>query len=224
MGIGIGIGIGISMNAQVAALPAPIFRASAILVGGSANTASPVKPTGTVENDILLYVLYREIAANDTVTWPTGFTQIGALGDTGGTPDIQYNLAWKRAGGSEPASYAASWLTVGWREALVLCYSGCVQSGNPHNVAGVVTSNGAVNGQLVLPEITTTISNALLVALAISAGAGAYTQPTGMTEDRDSQQFGAASQIIANAGATGSRTWTRSLGAYQIGQLVALRP
>lgn len=205
----------------------PAFRDSTAQngAGGNATTATCNQPTGTAENDILIFVLYRERdTPTEDVTWPTDFTEFGEALEAGPNPDMVMSVAWKRAGGSEPADYTASWASSSYREARLAAFSGCKTSDSPFNVAGSVTSNAANQTNLVLPQVTTTVDECLLVAAAVAFGGVSYTEPVTMSQRIDANVFGLCDEDFASAGATGTRTYARNANSYQLGILFALEP
>ena len=99
----------------------------------------------------------------------------------------------------------------------------------------VDTSSGKANSSsasITAPSLTTGGPNEMLVGLFGAKGPVTITPPAGMTEraERSLNISGekvsdeAADSVLSASGSTGNRVATASAAAYNIGQLVALRP
>lgn len=140
--------------------------------GGNATgtDVTVTKPTGTVDNDILFAMLYRE---GGTWTLPAGWTQIREVND--GT--IWTTTAWKRAS-SEGASYVFQLSASTWRTVAVAAYSGVRTSGNPYETDNGQT--GTNSSAMDAPTITTTSANDMVVwSGADFSGNAVTTGPAG---------------------------------------------
>lgn len=124
------------------------------------NVAIVTKPTGTVENHILLAVcLGQTLSASPTITPPSGFAIIGSEYkiETART----WGLYWKRAGGSEGADYTFSIPDTADPEyisAAIVGYSGCITTGNPYDQyssTDYVTSDMILRGGSIDPTVST---------------------------------------------------------------------
>lgn len=145
-------------------MAAPAFRAAAY--AGDASTpyrdVTVTKPTGTVENDILIGVMQVGNSSGSVSTPPSGWTQITTDSNTGQTC-IAF---WKRAGGSEPASYAWN-MDVGGGNMLAMsisAFSGCITTGTPFESASFASATAAET----TPDtaaVTTTGTDRLVVAV-----------------------------------------------------------
>src|SRR5579862_9844168 len=82
----------------------PTFRAGNVKNSSSGTSCALTKPTGTASGDVLYAII--SMAANKTVTAPSGWTQIGTSYNGTSTFARFYR---KVAGGSEPSSYSWSW-------------------------------------------------------------------------------------------------------------------
>jgi hypothetical protein len=83
------------------------FRSSNPGLGPSAGSVVFTKPLGVVSGDMLIISV---VSANDTVTFPSGFTAFPTLYTTSGghSRAETWAYAWKLAGGAEPSTYTVS--------------------------------------------------------------------------------------------------------------------
>lgn len=196
----------------------------------SSNPVVVNKPTGTVDEDLLIAFGNKDFSA-DFGTPPTGFASIQNIADA----DQRHVMWWKLAGGSEPSTY--SWAKPnGDGIVCLIAWDGC-DTADPadvssQNQAGASTSH-------VASGVTPTNDDALLVGGygtdVQSAGAITWTTPTGMTEREDrstaSDIWSSGSihdEVLTGGGATGDRTATASssqqygaiLAAFNIGSVI----
>jgi len=199
---------------------------------GSASTANTVAassiavalPVGTTAGDVLVACVATNGATVTATGVPAGWAPIAAVTARANPKVFGY---YRVAGAAEPASY--SWVlsasvTAG---AGIARYSG-VDVSNPLDGAAS-TATGVSATTAVIPGVTTTADNAMLVGCAganSSAASLGIATPAGMTEvwDVAGKRHEVADGLQAVAGATGSRTWTLSSAREWAGWLVALRP
>lgn len=188
---------------------------------GNATSVTNTPPTGLANNDILIFVIYKENL--NAITWPSGFTPWF----TRNASDSSYQMAvaWKRAA-SEAGNYQASWTGSVWQDGTLLAYSGAITTGDPADATAVSQANGSTDG-IACPSIVTTTANAMRIAIGQhfqGLGSGA-TPPAGMTERSDFDDTTVADEIQAAAGASGIKTFTRSGGidGETVGAQIALR-
>ncbi|HVD62815.1 MAG TPA: Ig-like domain-containing protein, partial [Lapillicoccus sp.] len=134
------------------------------------------------------------------------------------------------AGGSEPASYTFTLSNAQSAAGGILAYTG-VDPANPIDASGGQANVASTS--ITAPSITTTGTNRLLVGLFATAALTTETAPAGMTERYDQQvpstntykvTTAADDQLLASAGATGTRVALAAASGINIGQLVALTP
>ena len=156
---------------------------------------------------------------------PTGWTSIRK--DTLGTSGY-VQIFYKVATATEPTSYAFKTTDAIAKAGGITAWTGVKTSG-PVDVSSGATGSGA---SATAPSVTTTAANDVLLYFGFQVGDVTYTPPTGMTERWDvsagPQTYPGtaenADQIIASAGATGTRTGTASgAGGGFIAELVALK-
>jgi len=197
------------------AIVAPTFRSLANTSYAARTQTDITKPSGVTTNDIMIafIVLARAGSAPTNPTPPSGFTQIGTFTSVvdSGSFNGKCGLFWKRATGSEPATYTFTQDVSYSTQGLVMAYSGCTTSGSPVDVFAQTSGNSTGAGPtLTATGVTTTQANDMLVWAGHNwDGSGALTPPTGMTERLDSLAY-AADQVIATASATGTRTQTQA--------------
>jgi hypothetical protein len=150
------------------------FRATAQDTETTGTSVVISKPTGTVDNDVMIAVIYLESSA--VVTPPSGWTEFASgdlMADTNPHKGYAY---WKRAA-SEGSSYTWSWTGSAWKAGTINAYSGCETSGNPYDV---LNSNVVHTSQTSTATVstTTTVANTVLVWGATNYNAGTWTMPT----------------------------------------------
>lgn len=183
------------------------YRAGATGGGGSASSVTITKPTGAVDGDILIVVLYME---STTATWNTltGWTDIVA-NQQDEIPNFRLTTRWHRCS-SDGADYTFN-VSAGtpWITAAMGCYSGCIGSGGAIDVsAGNACSGGGAGHTPVAASITTTAANDMLVAGIANINGSAITVGTsGMT--RGAQLGGVEVWYVAQAasGSSGTKTF-----------------
>lgn len=214
-------------------MAAPAYRSSNVGGGATTTSVTVTKPSGTTTNDILLYGIYLEGDMSSPITWPSGFTQIRSVAQLDGTAfgpfDYRLAWAWKRADGSEGASYQASGWISNYNEAWVASFSGCVTTGTPYDDEDGV-ANTVGDDAPTTPSVDTIGANRLIVASYCSYDGGpAVWAPggSGMTERIDSISKSLYDVAQASAGASGAKTVSCTGGInpeYHVGVILALQP
>ena len=214
-----------------------------VAAGASDNNIAALSlplPTGWAAGDIHLLLVET---ANEAVTTPTGYTELGVQANRGsgtaaGTDATRLAVYWRRAvaGDTDPVAVAdAGNHAVG----IIAGFRGCITTGNPWDVFAdsvEATSDTSVS----ITGVTTTVADCLVI-YAFTSGFDAGTDqmsgaPSNASLANLTQRFdanGAAGNggtIVlvtgekATAGATGTLTATL-LNASRKGQLVlALKP
>lgn len=193
--------------------------------GGSA-TASSVTigvPSGTVDGDILVLLLYHEGGA---WTIPGTWNQIGTR-----AANYQNNAyitcMWRRAS-SEPTDYTFSLSASFYNSAIMLAFSGCLASGDV--IDATIAYNANTDQTMVCDTITTTVADTRLVALMGNYwGQFSFSDvPAGFTSCTLFADCYTYSAAQASTGATGQKTWTftnPNAGAgYWVTRHIALKP
>lgn len=199
----------------------PAFKAVGTFVG-SASTASPGIPAGTVANDILLLFVESE---NESISLSTaeGFAEVptqAGQGTAGATTASRIAVFWKRATGTDAAPTVAD---AGDHVATrILSFEGCITTGNPWNGTPVWTHDAVADTTVDAAGPTTTVDNSLVVIGAanvidtVTAQTVTYTNAnlTGLTGtgagDNTNQGTGGGFNVgtgtKATAGAVGNTT------------------
>lgn len=138
------------------------------------NTTTVNKPASVASGDFLL--LYVRTFFNDTITPPSGFTQIQ-------TTQGRSALFWKKAGGSEPASY-----TLGSALTANLCILTMTRITGA-NATTPINASGVTNNSLVAPALTTTVDKCLHMAFCGSGGSAAIVVPGTVTSRYQLQNY-----------------------------------
>lgn len=200
-------------------MAAPAFRSVADGGGASIDTVLITKPTGTVDDDILLAQIYTELNGQ-TVTPPAGWTSIVNIDNASGT----FRTAWyyKRASG-EGANYTFTATGSDWIGGAIASYSGCIGSGSPIDVNGSGNVGGS-NTSAIASAVTTTVADTLIVFGSQNFIGTAATPPSGMTERQDVTGRYFADVAQATGGSTGSKTATLASADFWSAILIALKP
>lgn len=194
------------------------FSSSQVATSGATFVAGLTvnAPTHSSGDIILLHFAKNSYNAT-TITWPSGFTQLAAW-------SIGENLtgvAWKRAGGSEPGTYAVS--ANGDDETAVLfssSYSGRHGSNNPVAGSTYAVTNQAAPLSLAVPGVTA-VADDDIAWFGVGNGVQSlisFTPPSSYTERQDSGLLNAwlgaslATRDAVSAGATGTVTGTTTNG------------
>lgn len=212
-------------------MAAPAFRAKndANTAGATAASITVNKPTGTVDDDILIAIVNHTTGSSfTTVTAPSGWTLLDERTQNDGENAYRATAYWKKAA-SEGASYTWTPAVSAYMAAGISCYSGgdVTTPINAHSVNFSATSTTSN----VCSAITTTVADTMLVALAASGWwDNTWTPPSGMTERVDTavgSDWGSVS--IADVtqvatGTTGTKTFTSSVSHSCAGFLIAIAP
>lgn len=207
------------------------FRTSSTIGNSAATTSlSVAMPTGTVVNDVMIAILSVRGGSGVTVTPPLGWTLINSANTTTVTT-MKSSTYSKVAGVSEAGPYAFSF-TSGLASLSVSSYSG-VDTAAPIDTQAVQANAASLT--LTAPTVTTTVANAMLVAMYSTArGAVTLTAGSGMTIRSQVSSTGTAANSTttgsqdaaqAVAGISGTKTMTANgTAALNVGHLIALRP
>jgi hypothetical protein len=218
---------------------APAFQTAGTFAG-SASTASPGIPSGTVANDILLLFVESE---NETISLSDaqGFAELGTQagqGTAGATTASRIAVFWKRATGSDAAP------TVADAGDHVACrigrFSGCITTGNPWDGTPTWTHDAVSDTVLAANGPTTTVADCLVVIGAANvvdtntAQTVSYSNAnltglggTGMGDNTNQGTGGGlnvGTGVKASAGAVGATTCTWGANTQKSVVVLALKP
>jgi hypothetical protein len=187
----------------------------------SGKTLTILRPTGVVQNDVMVAAIYWDNSRQPTITAPAGWV---AIRRDGSTTNEEVALYYRVATAVEPASY--SWTasrSIGFT-GIIAAYAGASTT-NPIDAQFGLTGNTA---SPVAPSVTAAGVNDLLITVWSAWNNNVtITPPVGMTSRA---QFTASDPIdladtpLADTGATGTQTATASTSpGFWTGQSVALR-
>ena len=210
--------------------------ATGTAVNGDTATLSLARPSGVVAGDVLLahVVLHTHGFNANPLAPPSGWTTVRVDTDNN---HVTAGVFWRKATGSEPSSYTFtnnSGDTTQQATGAILAYRGLDPATPIDGHAGTADITGSDN--LVAPSVTTTQPSARLLSLIGSYGNdhGPATPPGSMTEQYEGTVVSesavveilgeAADEVVATAGATGTRTTSVPGTDTSVAQTVALRP
>lgn len=197
-----------------------VHESSTFFSSSGAPTVILNKPTGTVEGSTLVAAIHLSgTIAGDSFSAPDGtWTKLYEAAGSNVTA-----LFYKVAGNSEPASYTftCSGASVGQRRG-VMSRLGGAHATSPNggvSTSGAGTSTSPVGNSLVTPE-----DGCMLILFTYWFSAGTHTAPASMTEAVEISRHAVSTEIIAAAGATGTRTAALSASAAWRAVMWAVRP
>jgi len=201
---------------------AATVRAVAASATSAATTSVTVaKPTGTVDGDVVYFVV--STLGNATVTPPTGLTFLRE--DANGTASSDSKIrTYRRVASGEPADYTFTFSTSDTHNVAIVAVQGA-DTTTPEDATTVGQAN-ASSTSCVAPAITTASADTLLLFCGAASAARSWTPPAGMTEQVDvaaGKALTVAAEAVAAAGSTGTRTATLSSARQNCGQLIAVR-
>lgn len=215
-------------SSNTAAGVTPAFRSAASAVA-SGGTLTVTKPAGVAANDVMVAAV-AVTPSSVTITPPAGWTLVRRTNNTGPTSN-SLAVYYKAAGGAEPANYAWNVAGATFGVGGIQAFTG-VDTANPINVEnGQTTASATAHAT---PNVTTTVSNAMVVSSHAFASSQTWTPPAGMTESFDRPNGAAnatglsvegARVLQAVAAATGVKTATAA-GSADAGNthILALKP
>lgn len=177
-------------------------------------------PSGILAKDIIV-ALFR--ASSTTLNIPAGWTK-KATPTTGALGMI---VCWRRADGSESATYTFTTAVANlFTDARAFILRGCIETGDPFDVAPVMDGN-ASNATAPALSLVTVTPNAYLVYACAHNNAvrTTLTPPSGMTNFADEPTrmhlFGATQPV---AGASGSKQMVSTAVTNNFADLMAFKP
>ena len=203
-------------------------RGAATAGNAYTNSLAVARPTGVVQDDVLVAVATWWI---QTITPPSGWTQIGATQSWSHPDGTVYAAVYYRvAGASEPANYAWGLNAVNDIAVTIVAYDS-VDTASPIAASGVQLQTST---SVTAPSVNAATTADMLVFLAAvgdnDAGQKTLTPPGSMTELDDSTNATvwikayAAHELLTASGATGTRTATISPALRNAAWLISLRP
>lgn len=188
-------------------------------------TWSPTKPSGVIDNDLLIVILAVGSAGSTVNTVPTGWTLATPRVDDGTDQNVYFY--WKLAS-SEPASWdwvfaageIGTWVATAW--------TGAHQTTPVNQVSGAGTAAGTDH---VTPSITPTVDNCMLFAVAsLDTTATTTWSTTDMTEAFEAGTTASNFEVVSGhyllqaVAAAVSKTVTSSMSDTGTATLFAIAP
>lgn len=168
-------------------------------VGYSDNAPTVAVPAGAVAGD--LYVLAILYQSGNTITWPSGFTEVSSSAVLVDGPI--FRVALRTAAGSESGNFVAS--LSGWQKWSAICGVVSGFSATEDDSSGAANYNAyapsvALNGV----EITTTGAGRQIIWFGstvdwgLSTGAATITLPSGLSIDREDDDGAGLVMVMAS--------------------------
>jgi PKD repeat protein len=208
----------ITVSAPSAAGIARMSTATAVSTTASPSLSIPTPP-GTQAGDVLVTCLAMN--GSSLAASPAGWTQVAA---PAGVSNPRVYGFYKVAGAAEPPSSEWSF------RASVASSGGTARYSGAQGVDGSAsTATGTSASTATVPGVTASVAGDMLVGcMGINSGSTAIgiTGPSGLGEawDIGGKRHEYGDGLLAQAGATGPRTWTFTSSREWSGWLVALKP
>lgn len=193
---------------------APEFVASATGSTASGTTLTidkPSSPNATLEGDLMIAFM----CANNNRTW-TGDTDWIEIADQGTNPNIR--IAYKVAGASEGSSYTFTASSSAALAGGIITYRYA-----SYDTIGTITT---ATDPLILPSVSPTLSQSLLLAFGARGANATVGTPTSMTSRisrTTSPSYNVAEQGVAK-GPSGTRSMTVGSNSSVAGVMLAIKP
>lgn len=197
--------------------------------GVDGTTLTITKPSGVVDNDILVAAIIVDGGTGCTITPPDGTWNSERRMNSG--TDVGLEVFTKKAS-SEGASYDFGISPTGKAVGGICAYSGCDTTTWVDVENGQATSSGTNHAA---PSITPTVANTMLVASYGLAYKSSFTKDASMDNEQWDLDNGAGGpsarrtgcqddEAYAPASATGTRTAVSADSAVGCAHMLALRP
>lgn len=214
------------------ALTTVVHRASTTASALGATSLGVVKPAGVVSGDVLIARISNRNQVGATLTVPSGWT---LLRSDQSASQLKTWIAWKKAGSSEPSSYAFGVSVASNVAGSISAFSGADPTNPIDAVSGQKNGNSAT---LAAPPVTTTSSSGLAVWFGTQLWGGSacpsspLVPPSGFTEAFDTCQvststgnlFDMAWKQLGAAGAQPAWNGSSPFPNTNTAQVVTLRP
>lgn len=213
------------------------YRASATGTVNASTSLTINKPTGTVQNDVMVaaITINPNGASVPTFTPPSGWTMIQQSTNQSGTYYPSTAIFYKVAGASEGASYSWTINTTSYGGGWIASFSG-VDTSNPIDVSNIQTvanTNGKTTSYST-PAVTTTAANDMVLVTYggnTTSTQNTWSTPTSASVISSSIWFSGTVTSSsgfyytqASAGSTGAVASTASVSSYGNAGIVALKP
>lgn len=199
------------------------FRATAQSTVATGTSIVVTKPTGTVDNDVMVAVLYRE--TNAAITQPGGWTLV-CTADNIGTAIPNEMQMWVKRAASEGANYTWSWTGSEFKQGNISTYSGVITSGDPVDTFDCDITAASQTASPTL-TISTTVANTMLVWGASNYNEGTWTFPTtpgAFTQRGTSSAAGLGDYLWSGSGASGNIIGGIGTASFTTAGVIALKP
>ena len=196
----------------------PTFVAVGLRSGAGAGAVTINKPTGTLENDLMVAV-YSYSGTGRTWTQPAGWTEVLEYGATA----AGIGVAWKIATASEASTYAFQTSGGGTQiNGFIVTYRGAA-----FDVIGSVAVSGT-STSVVISGITVSENLSILLSFVSQNTTGVtFTPASGFSSLASQLGNSPASQIWSKnieSGATGNQTFTSTSSGSITGVLFSIKP
>ena len=192
---------------------------------------------------ILILNVARELGGNssDITVNNSGWVQLGQTG-LSGTTDFRGAVFYKIATAFEPGSYVvvpAAWASVSRAGGAIVAFRG-VDSENPIDIQGLITSVPNTTNTIALSPISTTVANTLVVQVGMNirtengtrsftgwntVNPGALTAVYNLASTNPIRtRLGLATRLKPNIGTTGNSSIVVNGNSNKAGIMFALRP
>lgn len=205
------------------------FRAAGVVHNFTGSTVLTLqKPTGTLQDDVMIAVISVRGGTGTTITPPAGWTLINS---NDSTTVLKSSVYRKTAGSGESGPYVFTFSSSQKASGVISSYSG-VDISAPVDVHS--SQVNASSTTMTSPAVTTTVANTWVIAAFSTATGTAVTPGSSMTERGEASSTGGGagtrttSQLQditqAGTGTTGTKTATAGGAGENIGHTIALTP
>lgn len=202
-------------------MASPTFNGTATTAGNAAGTSLVLnKPSSTAVGEYLVMEFTLE-NIGDTITAPSGWSLLFEIQQNGAGTPYRFFCYYREVDGSEGATFTWSWSTSAHRSGAMWRVGGGLTGQSPWEADFDLVAAGAASTSPTADGITPVTIETLLMLMQADTGASG-TVSGGPTERVDFNRVYLATEALATAAATGSRSVTIGASQWWVMGLYAL--
>ena len=200
----------------------PSFVGANTVARASSSALGLTRPVASTTNDILIAHIYRRQNTAQALSLPAGWSTLTRGVNTGPDPDLNVELAWKRATSTENSSYTFTWATAVDREGIITAWAGVDST-----TATPITEGAWTNSSSSAPTaaaVTASTTNMMLIG---TWGITSTNNPSSATALRLASTSNATTvwyELRNSSGTSSAKNILYATSTTFVSQLILLQP